>query len=232
MAKIIRLSLVLLLITAVTGIILGAVYTVTLEPIRAAKEREKMEALAATLPGAKEFKNIEVKDGGIIKEINEGSDGGALLGYNFTVEPKGYAGPIELVVGIAKDGKVMDIKILKHGETPGLGAKSTEPKFSDQFKNKAVSKIEVSKNPPANDSEIQAISGATITSRAVASGVNAALDYWKAKLSGGAALSESTDSGAVCGSSSDAAGCTDPSQCADAMSSASKDDKKDKEDDK
>ena len=61
MAKIIRLSLVLLLITAVTGIILGAVYTMTLEPIRAAKEREKMEALAATLPGAKEFKSIEVK---------------------------------------------------------------------------------------------------------------------------------------------------------------------------
>lgn len=57
MAKIIRLSLVLLLITAITGIILGAVYTVTLEPIRkVVKEREKMEALAATLPGAKEFK--------------------------------------------------------------------------------------------------------------------------------------------------------------------------------
>lgn len=219
MAKIIRLSLVLLLITAVTGIILGAVYTMTLEPIRAAKEREKMEALAATLPGAKEFKSIEVKDGGIIKEINEGSDGAALVGYNFTVEPKGYAGPIELVVGIAKDGKVMDIKILKHGETPGLGAKATEPKFSDQFKNKAVSKIEVSKNPPANDSEIQAISGATITSRAVASGVNAALDYWKAKLSGGSAAAEVSAPAAA------------EEKAPDAVSPASKDNEKDKEDD-
>ncbi len=187
MSKIIRLSLVLLLITAVTGVILGAVYTMTLEPIRKVKEREKMEALAATLPGAKEFKTLPLNGNpGIITEINEGSNGAEVVGYNFTVTPKGYAGPIELVVGVAKDGRVMDIKILKHGETPGLGAKAAEPLFAGQFKNKAVPRIEVSKTPPASDAEIQAISGATITSRAVASGVNTALDYWKANFADGA----------------------------------------------
>ena len=223
MAKIIRLSLVLLLITAITGIILGAVYTVTLEPIRKVKEREKMEALAATLPGAKEFKTLPVKgDAGIILEINEGSAAGAVVGYNFTVTPKGYAGPIEMVVGEAKDGRLMDIKILKHAETPGLGAKATEPLFSGQFKNKSVPKIEVSKTPPASTSEIQAISGATITSRAVAAGVNTALDYWKGNFSGGAAQTAS----AVSEPSAPA----DNSAAADAVSSASKKDDKDEED--
>ena len=222
MAKIIRLSLVLLLITAITGIILGAVYTVTLEPIRKVKELEKMEALAATLPGAKEFKTLPVKgDAGIILEINEGSAAGAVVGYNFTVTPKGYAGPIEMVVGVAKDGRLMDIKILKHAETPGLGAKATEPLFSGQFKNKSVPKIAVSKTPPASTSEIQAISGATLTSRAVAAGVNTALDYWKANFSGGAATASAV---------SEPSAPADNSAAADAVSSASKKDDKDEED--
>ena len=180
MAKIIKLSFILLIITLVTGILLGGVYTMTLEPIRVAKESAKMEALAATLPGAADFKTIDIKgDPGIIKEINEGSANGELIGYNFTVTPKGYAGPVEVVVGINRDGQLMGIKVLNHKETPGLGAKSTEPAFSGQFKDKKADELTVTKTSPSNDNEIQAISGATITSRAVASGVNAALKYWK-----------------------------------------------------
>ncbi len=180
MAKIIKLSFILLIITLVTGILLGGVYTMTLEPIRVAKESAKMEALAATLPGAADFKTIDIKgDPGIIKEINEGSANGELIGYNFTVTPKGYAGPVELVVGIKRDGQLMGIKVLNHKETPGLGAKSAEPAFSGQFKDKKVDELTVTKTAPSKENEIQAISGATITSRAVASGVNAALKYWK-----------------------------------------------------
>lgn len=184
--KIVRLAVVLLGITAVTGIILGGVYTMTLKPIAAVQQQQKMEALSATMPGAKDFRQVEVKNdkSGLIKEINEGSDGSNVVGYNFTVTPKGYGGLITLVVGIDKEGTVKGIKILSLSETPGLGMKSTEPAFSDQFKDKKADTLTVVKTAPASAGEIQAISGATITSRAVTLGVNSALDYWRSAISG------------------------------------------------
>ncbi|MBP8784365.1 MAG: RnfABCDGE type electron transport complex subunit G [Synergistaceae bacterium] len=186
MGKIIRLGLILLALTAITGLLLGVVYGITKEPIRKTQERQKMEALAATLPGAQNFKTLPVSGGsGVILEINEGSADGSVLGYNFTVAPKGYAGLIELVVGISTDGTIQGIQILKHAETPGLGAKAAEPAFSGQFKGKKADKLEVVKVPPSAPGQIQAISGATITSAAVTSGVNEALSYFKAHLSGG-----------------------------------------------
>lgn len=184
--KIVRLAVVLLGITAVTGIILGGVYTMTLKPIAAVQQQQKMEALSATMPGAKDFRQVEVKNdkSGLIKEINEGSDGSNVVGYNFTVTPKGYGGLITLVVGIDKEGTVKGIKILSLSETPGLGMKSTEPAFSGQFKDKKADTLTVVKTAPASAGEIQAISGATITSRAVTLGVNSALDYWRSAISG------------------------------------------------
>ena len=184
--KIVRLAVVLLGITAVTGIILGGVYTMTLKPIAAVQQQQKMEALSATMPGAKDFRQVEVKNdkSGLIKEINEGSDGSNVVGYNFTVTPKGYGVLITLVVGIDKEGTVKGIKILSLSETPGLGMKSTEPAFSDQFKDKKADTLTVVKTAPASAGEIQAISGATITSRAVTLGVNSALDYWRSAISG------------------------------------------------
>lgn len=209
MGKIIRLGLVLFVITAVTGLILGAVHTVTLEPIREAQAKEKNEALAATLPGAKDFKQVDIKgSAGIIKEIYEGSDSGKVIGYNFTVTPKGYGGPITLIVGVASDGKIKDIKILASNETPGLGAKADQPSFAGQFKDRAAQELTVTKTPPENDSQIQAISGATITSRAVTLGVDTAVSYWKKNFSGAPAEGGASD------------GCA-PAETPDATSSAS-----------
>ncbi|MBQ9882706.1 MAG: RnfABCDGE type electron transport complex subunit G [Synergistes sp.] len=188
MGKIVRLGLVLFVITAVTGLILGAVYTATLEPIRIARANEKNEALAATLPGAADFKEITPEqDAGTITEIYEGSKDGDVVGYNFTVTPKGYGGLITLIVGISNDGKVEDIKILSHSETPGLGAKAGAPEFSGQFHEKEIDDFRVTKTPPESGRDIQAISGATITSTAVTSGVNDAAAYWKANFSGASA---------------------------------------------
>lgn len=183
MAKIFKLGAVLFAITAITGLVLGGIYTMTLEPISAAKEKEKMAALVETLPGASDFEEVEFSpENGIVKEVNKGSADGKAVGYNITVTPKGYGGLIEMVVGIDNDGRLMDIKILSHNETPGLGAKAAEPAFSGQFHEKKVEKIAVTTAPPAADNEIQAISGATITSKAVASGVNTALEYWTKNL--------------------------------------------------
>ena len=118
----------------------------------------------------------------MITEIYEGSANGEIKGYNFTVTPKGYAGLITTVVGVSNEGRVMDIKILSHSETPGLGAKAVEPAFAGQFKEKLAEKLSVTKTPPESDDQIQAISGATITSSAVISGVNTALEYWRANF--------------------------------------------------
>jgi len=185
MAKILKLGAVLFVITAITGLVLGGVYTMTLEPIKTAKEKEKMEALVQTLPEASDFEAVECPQGqSVIKEVNRGSANGETVGYNITVTPKGYGGLIEMVVGISDEGRLTDIKILSHTETPGLGAKAADPAFSGQFHEKIVEKIVVTTTPPAADNEIQAISGATITSEAVASGVNAALGYWAKNLKG------------------------------------------------
>ncbi|MEA4872678.1 MAG: RnfABCDGE type electron transport complex subunit G [Synergistaceae bacterium] len=185
MAKILKLGAVLFIITAVTGLILGGVYTMTLEPISSAKEKEKMAALAETLPEASDFEKVNSPlDHSIIKEVNKGSVNGETVGYNITVTPKGYGGLIEMVVGIDNGGKLISIKILSHTETPGLGAKAANPAFSDQFKQKNVDRIVITKAKPTAENEVQAISGATITSSAVAAGVNTALEYWAKNLKG------------------------------------------------
>ena len=185
--KILRLGLILFTVTAVTGIILGVVYEITLGPILQSQERLKNEALAGALPEAKSFSLVEmVPDSDpVLKEVQKAEEEETLVGYCITVTPKGYGGLIEIVVGITKEGKLRAIRILNLSETPGLGAKATLPAFLGQYENKEVETLSVVKSSPASPEQIQAISGATITSNAVTSGVNAALRYWKQNLKGG-----------------------------------------------
>ena len=185
MGKIVRLGVILLLLTAITGLILGVVYQVTSGPIAQTQHNQKMSALAATLPGATDFEAVDlVGDGSVITAINKGTAGGELVGYNFSVSPRGYAGPISLIVGISKEGTVRGAQILIHSETPGLGARASEPAFIDQFKDRSVASFRVVKSGASDPQDIQAISGATITSAAVAQGVNQAIEYFNAHFSG------------------------------------------------
>ncbi|MDR2179052.1 MAG: RnfABCDGE type electron transport complex subunit G [Synergistaceae bacterium] len=185
--KILRLGLILFTVTAITGVILGVVYEITLGPILQAQERLKNEALAGALPEAKSFSPVAMAPDSepVLKEVQKGEQEGALVGYCITVLPKGYGGLIEIVVGITKEGKLRATRILNHSETPGLGAKAPLPSFSGQYENKEVEKLSVVKVTPSSPEEIQAISGATVTSNAVTRGVNAALHYWKQNLKGG-----------------------------------------------
>ena len=186
-AKILKLGLILFTVTAITGLILGVVYEITAGPIKQTQERLKNEALAAALPEADSFEPLEIAEGAspLVHEVQRCADHGEDAGYCITVVPKGYAGPIEIVVGIASGGKLRAIRILNQSETPGLGAKAAEPPFTGQFENKDVPRLSVVKTSPSEPGQIQAISGATITSDAVTNGVNAALDYWKTYLKGG-----------------------------------------------
>ena len=183
--KIARLGAILFGITAGTGLILGAVQAVTEEPIARQRTAQKNAALAETLPGATQFEAVDLAEvHGLVGEVSAGRSGDAVLGHCFSVNVKGFGGPMTVLVGIDKTGTVTGVSILEMSETPGLGARSTEPAFRGQFKGKGPKGgLQVSKTPPENERQIQAISGATISSRAVTRAVNAARAYWRMKLS-------------------------------------------------
>jgi electron transport complex protein RnfG len=119
-----------------------------------------------------------------ITEVYTAKAGSDIVGYAIKVAPKGYAGAVEVVVGISADGTVQGIKVGNNNETPGLGKNAATPKFQDQFAGKTWDNlINVIKSGTPKDNEIAAIAGATITSRAVTDGVNQALEAAK-ELSG------------------------------------------------
>ncbi|MCT8975997.1 RnfABCDGE type electron transport complex subunit G [Clostridium sp. CX1] len=184
--KIFKLALRLFIVAGMAGAILGAAHAVTEKPIAEQQKKANSEAMKLILPKAEQFNKLEISPKGDVIEVNEGKSSEKTEGYAIKVTPKGYAGAITMMVGVSTDGKVQGIKILSHSETPGLGANATEPAFSDQYKDKATDKaLEVVKRPVASENEIQAITGSTITSKAVTKGVNEAVEYYKSELKGG-----------------------------------------------
>ena len=182
--KALHLGGTLLAVTAVTGLILGFVQYFTSIAIERAELAAKNEALKLIMPAAQNFDDYEAKADDFVAEVKKASDSSGIVGWCVTVNSKGYGGLVNFVVGIMKDGSVKAINILNHSETPGLGAKSTEPEFYEQFNDKNTLPLRVVKGAASNPDEISAISGATITSNAVTDGVNAAVDYWSRNLKG------------------------------------------------
>lgn len=188
---------ILLAITVIAGFVLGAVYQITKEPIAQAEEAAAMAAYKEVFADAADFLQLEVKadaltQGGITgTDINNvfealGSDG-SLLGYVLVVtNHEGYGGDIQFTMGIANNGTTNGISILAIAETPGLGMEA-ESVLKPQYAGKNVSQFVVTKTGAASDEQIDAISGATITSNAVTSGVNAGLYYFQTVLGGGTA---------------------------------------------
>ncbi len=182
--KALHLGGTLFAVTAVTGIILGLVENVTSKAILQAELAAKNEAYRIVLPAGQNFEAFEVKPDDFVAEIQKGTSDKGLEGWCLTVNSKGYGGIVSFIVGVTKDGTVKAINILSHSETPGLGAKSTEPEFYEQFNDKSSLPLKVVKGGASNPDEISAISGATITSTAVTTGVNAAVEYWQKNLKG------------------------------------------------
>ena len=102
-------------------------------------------------------------------DLYEAKTGDTVVGWCVTQKPVGFGGEITLTVGISTDGTVEGVQILSHSETPGLGARSTT-EWKDQFIGKHEG-VGVNKVTPS-ENEVLAITGATITSRAVTQGVN------------------------------------------------------------
>ena len=177
MKDMIKLGIILFIISAVAAGSLGATNQATKPIIEQMVAKANDEARKTVLPTAKEFKPLEGAAKGLVVEVYEGLDNGNVVGYAFKTVPSGYAGAIELMVGISSDGKVTGINMGTNKETPGLGTKAAEPKFKDQYNGKSADKaLEVVKGKATGENSIVAISGATITSKAVTDGVNAAIE--------------------------------------------------------
>jgi electron transport complex protein RnfG len=195
---ILRLAIILFIIAAVAAACLAGVNALTKEAIAQQTEDANNEARIAVLPDASEFEQISsddvsgyieaagIEDSEMISEIFVGTKDGEIVGYTIKSLPSGYGGEIELLTGISVDGTLQGISILSSSETPGLGANASEPSFSDQFIGKsAESELVVVKSGGSGDDEILAITGATITSNAVVSGVNASIEVFNVISSGG-----------------------------------------------
>ncbi len=184
MKNIIKNAIILTLITLVAGTALAFVYSITKEPIALVESKATAEAYKTVFADAKEFEELEFNDkittnNSTIYAVSKAKSDENTLGYVMTVSSKGYGGEIKLAIGINLDGKITGISILDaSNETPGLGAKVTEDKFTSQFK--GIKSGEV-------DSKVDAISGATFSTNGVKNAVSSALDYFEKNLQEGEA---------------------------------------------
>lgn len=198
--KIVHDALILTAFTLVLGLLVGAVYSIT-KPARDAAAKATAEAaykaVFSEAASFREFADFDaeaasklVAEAGYsddilgVQEALDSSNG--VIGYVITVKAKdGSQGSITFSVGIQNDGTVNGYSITETSETPGLGLKASEEAFYSQFQNKLVDAFSVVKQVPAADNEIEAITGSTITSKAMANGCNAAIVYFHS-ITGGA----------------------------------------------
>jgi electron transport complex protein RnfG len=163
----IRYGLILLTICLCASLVLSVTYQFTHSRIEAQLINEEKESLDEVFPGATEFEQKDLGGRNYYLAKSERKD----LGYIINAKTKGYGGEITMLVGFDFTGEIKGIKILTQSETPGLGAKINEvrygegrPWFLRQFESKNAKDLELGKN-------IQAITSATISSRAVLDGV-------------------------------------------------------------
>ncbi len=190
MKKIIKDALILFAITLIAGILLGFVFKITKDPIADQKEKTKLKAYSKVFETMDTYKDYdgELSDFDDVldkNDLNQNTIDGVVYAYDTSknmlgvivtvTNPDGYGGNIQMTVGIDTEGKITGLEFLSISETAGLGMKAKNGSFKDQFIGKGSDVLTVIKTKNAEDKEIDAISGATFTSKAVTSGVNASL---------------------------------------------------------
>lgn len=198
MKDMIKDALILFAITVIAGLALGGVYEITKEPISLAKEAAAKEAYKEVFAQADSFEEIGAISEADINDLTENGfsdvsidsvltakdSSDEMLGYVILVTSHaGYGGDITFTMGVTNDGTLNGISILSISETAGLGMRAEEV-LKPQFANKNVESFTVTKTGATSDAQIDAISGATITSKAVTNAVNAGLYYFNNKLGG------------------------------------------------
>ncbi len=191
----------LLIICAVAGAVLAVVDGITRDRIAAQATIRLQQALRDVLPEADEFRDetetlslvkAETSAGGkppfaIIDKMYAGYLRGERRGFAFMCFPAGYGGVIETVVGVSSTGSVSGVSVIRHSETPGLGANVTNSEFQMRFVGIPVgTEVKVKKD----GGQVDAITGATVSSRAVANAVNQALQVFEVASDKGALRNE------------------------------------------
>ena len=192
---IIKDAFILFIITIISGALLGYVYELTKGPIEEqnllikqesyktvfsdAESFEESEDLSNAILEAREvldeqgFENITIDEVLLAKDKSNN-----MMGYVMTITTgEGYGGDISLTIGMKQDGTLNGIEILSINETAGLGQKANDTEFKEQFSNKKVEAFVYTKTGKTADYEIDALSGATITTSAVMKAVNAGIFF-------------------------------------------------------
>jgi electron transport complex protein RnfG len=180
-----NMVIVLTAISVVSALALAFTYSSTKDAIAQVQVKRTLKALQQVLP---EFDNDPPQEKIVLEkgefkdiEIYPAKKDGKTVGTAVqTYSDNGFGGRVSLMVGFDTANKILNVSVLKHNETPGLGTRMTESRFKDQFKGKdpAVFKIKVKKD----GGEVDAITAATISSRAFCAAMNRA---YQALLNGG-----------------------------------------------
>lgn len=176
----------LVIITLVAALALGATYTLTEGRINEQSALAAEKARIEVMPEAEAFRGIP-SENEAVDEVFEAVRGDDVVGYVLKTTVNGYGGEIEIVAGFTPDGVITGISVggANFKETPGLGAKSKDKTFTDRFIGKTAPVSVVKAGKTAGENDVDAIASATVTSNAVADGVNIMAEYVSEKFISG-----------------------------------------------
>lgn len=184
--EIVKPAVALLVICLVITAALALTYGATEEPIRIGAAQRANQTRQDFFQEATDFEEIsspEISEGEVVSAF-KALNGSDTIGYIITAASSGYGGRLEVMVGINADGSVRSVQMTAHEETPGLGSNANNNSFKEQFCVNPPEDFYVVKSGKSSEAQILALSGATITSRAVTNAVNAAYECFT--LVGGA----------------------------------------------
>ncbi len=177
MKQVLKMGTTLMVVGLVAAVGLGLTYSVTRDKIEAYDREVEAKAAVAALPGVNSISELEEERDLARKAAKEVPGVEKVFtsdkGYIFKINTKGYGGPLMLAVGINKDGEVVGVSVISNRETMGLGSKVLEEDNLARFEGKT------SKDPLEVGEDVQAVTGATITSKAVALQVKKALQAYE-----------------------------------------------------
>ncbi len=191
MKEIRKMGVLLFVICAVAAALLAMTNAVTAPKIAENAEKKEVEAKQMVLPAGREFQEMdeaemrtlfEKADSENLKNViavNKAMADGELVGYTIKVAVAGFGGEITMLVGIDHTGKLLGYNILSHEETAGLGDKiAVDPFYGQMVGKTSATPLSVVKGEIKNDGQVQAVTGATISSKAAISAINSAFDAY------------------------------------------------------
>ena len=175
MKEVLKPAAILFVICVAVSAALAGTNMLTKDRIAQAAAQKAEESRMVVLPGAESFE----ESGG---HYTGKDSSGQAVGYVFETESKGYGGTVKVMTGISTEGSITGVIVLSHSETPGLGVNAEKAEFRDQYQQPVANLtggIQVVKFQAPKEGEIQAMTGATITSTAVTNAVNAAIEQYQ-----------------------------------------------------